>query len=497
MLKRPLPDSSSPPPSAALSVLIVDSDGVRSSGHLKCIARLGGAGTSQPHASAALTALTSQRFVLALVEAASAGKEVNDASRALLVRLRQNGVRVVCHAVRLSSWSIVLRSELLLLGASRLLDSDGAGFQEAVTQELSRLLEPEQARSPDHPLLRQMHALGLMGQSPAIVHLFQLVQRFAALSDLPVLVTGETGTGKELVVSALRSLDQKRASMPFVPINCAALPKGLAEAELFGHRRGAFSGAEGARLGLIRSADRGTVFLDEIGDLELQLQAKLLRVLQEQRVLSIGEDRESAVDVRIIAATHRDLAALVRAGQFREDLYYRLAVLTLRVPPLRERGSDIAILARHFAGSGASGEGASVLTPEFAEALGRATFPGNVRQLENVVRSALAQRESERALELRDMPADILEEVVSSQPHWQPPSADASVPAARPGTEGQRHERLSEALRECERATIESALVASKGNQARAAQLLGISARSVYTKMKKHRLDRNGRTGPS
>ncbi|MEY4544575.1 MAG: hypothetical protein RL685_770 [Pseudomonadota bacterium] len=444
-----------------------------------------------------MTAMTSRHFVLAVVEVASAAKEVEESFRALLVGLRQSGARVVCHAIRLSRWSIELRSELLLLGASRLLDSDGAGFQEAVTQELETLLERQRATSPDHPLLRPMHALGLIGQSPAIVRMFQLVQRFAALSDLPVLVTGETGTGKELVVSALRSLDQKRASMPFVPINCAALPKGLAEAELFGHRRGAFSGAEGARLGLIRSADRGTVFLDEIGDLEPQLQAKLLRVLQEQRVLSIGDDRESAVDVRIIAATHRDLPSLVRTGQFREDLYYRLAVLTLRVPPLRERGSDIVILARHFAGSGIGADVASVLTPEFAEALSRATFPGNVRQLENVMRSALAQREGERALELRDMPADILEEVVSSQPTRRAPSVAVGVTASRPGTQGQKHESLSEALRECERATIESALVVSKGNQVRAAQLLGISARSVYTKMKKHRLDRNGRSGPS
>lgn len=462
---------------------------------MQCVARLGGVGSSQPHAAAALACVSSQQFVLVIVQADCAARGIEGEFRALLAKLRKNGVRVVCHAARLSSWPIALRSELLLLGASRLLDSDGARFERDVTQELERALERQRATSPDHPLLRQMHSLGLMGQSQAILQLFQLIQRFAALSDLPVLVTGETGTGKELVVSALQRLDQKRASMPFVPINCAALPKGLAEAELFGHRRGAFSGAEGARLGLIRSADRGTIFLDEIGDLDLQLQAKLLRVLQEQRVLSIGEDRESDVDVRIIAATHRDLPSLVRAGQFREDLYYRLAVLALRVPPLRERSSDIAILAQHFARSGSSGDGAAV-SEEFAEALSRATFPGNVRQLENVVRSALAQREGERALELQDVPAEILAELVSGPPDLQARAAGGSVTAAQPAAAAQKRRSLSEALHECERATLESALIASKGNQARAAQLLGISARSVYTKIKKHRLDRNRRAWP-
>jgi transcriptional regulator with GAF, ATPase, and Fis domain len=477
-------------------VLLVDSDRVRGAAHLESVARLGGAGTLLEHAAAAPAWLASRRPVLAVIEAVAAEQRVEDALRTLLAGLRQAGARVVCHGGGLSSWSLPLRSELLLLGASKLLDSDAASFHSDTSRELERVLERHRPLSAEHPLLVQMRQLGLVGQSPAMVQLFQLVQRFAALSELPVLVTGETGTGKELVVSALRRLDPKRAAMPFVPINCAALPKGLAEAELFGHRRGAFSGAEGARLGLIRSADKGTVFLDEIGDLDLQLQAKLLRVLQEQRVLSIGEDRESTIDVRIIAATHRDLPALVRAGQFREDLYYRLAVLALRIPPLRERGPDIGVLAQHFASRG-SGSTAAV-TPEFVEALSRASFPGNVRQLENVVRSALAQREGERTLELQDVPPEILEEIVAGQHAPPPSSAAVSVtPAdtpARATAEAQRLQRLSEALRECERATIESALQASRGNQARAAQLLGISARSVYSKMKKHRLDRGGRS---
>ncbi len=231
---------------------------------------------------------------------------------------------------------------------------------------------------------------GLVGDSPAMRALFAELERVAA-SDVPVLVLGETGTGKELVARALHA-EGRRKGGPFVAVNCAAVAPNLLESELFGHVRGAFTGAVASRPGHFQSAHRGTLFLDEIGELPLPMQPKLLRAVQEGEVRPVGSDRTQKVDVRLVAATNRDLAEGARTGSFREDLFYRLAVLTLRLPPLRERSGDVPLLVAALLPRIAVelGRPEAELTPAALALLDRYPWPGNVRQLENELRRALA-----------------------------------------------------------------------------------------------------------
>ncbi len=234
---------------------------------------------------------------------------------------------------------------------------------------------------------------GMIGDSPPMQAVFDLIAKVAP-SDVPVLIQGETGTGKELVARALHEQSRRR-DQPFLAENCAAVPPQLLESELFGHKRGSFTGAVADRPGHFVAADGGTVFLDEIGDMPLEMQAKLLRVLQEGEVRPVGSNRTLKVDVRIVAATNKDLRALCAEGGFREDLYFRLNVVTIQLPPLRERGDDVLHLVRHFVGAAAREMGLAperipTLTPAALEALKGWRWPGNVRELENEIRRALA-----------------------------------------------------------------------------------------------------------
>ncbi len=229
----------------------------------------------------------------------------------------------------------------------------------------------------------------LVGSSPALLDAFRTVGRVAA-SDATVLVTGESGTGKEVVARALHEASP-RAPRAFVAVNCAAIPEDLLESELFGHERGAFTGAISRKVGRFERADGGTLFLDEIGDMSLVLQAKILRALQEREIERVGGEERIRLDVRVVAATHRDLAALIAAGDFREDLFYRLAVVRVHLPPLRERPADVLPLALHYAARFAREHARPVraLSAEAARALEAHPWPGNVRELRNVLERAV------------------------------------------------------------------------------------------------------------
>jgi DNA-binding NtrC family response regulator len=221
-------------------------------------------------------------------------------------------------------------------------------------------------------------------------------------SRATVIITGESGTGKEVVARAIHDLSS-RAGRPYVAFNCAAVPRELFEGQLFGHRKGAFTGATSDQPGTIRAADGGTLFLDEIGELPLDVQPKLLRFLENGEVSPLGERRPVTVDVRVVAATHRDLAALVKQGSFREDLYFRLQVIPLRVPPLRDRKEDIAALARHFVRELGPKGRAPVLAPDALAALGDRPWPGNVRELRNVIERTLAYAPDAAVLTAADL----------------------------------------------------------------------------------------------
>ena len=306
---------------------------------------------------------------------------------------------------------------------------------------------------------------GIIGESGRMIEVLSLVRRVAP-SEATVLIRGESGTGKELIAKAIHYASA-RASAPLIRVNCAALPETLLESELFGHEKGAFTGAVAARKGRFESADGGTLFLDEIGDLPLPLQAKLLRVLQEREFERLGSSKPIRVDVRILAATHRNLEALVKTGQFREDLYYRLNVVTVVLPPLRERREDLPLLMDHFLRLFAEKNRKAIrgFTQEARELLLRYDYPGNVRELENIVERAVVLTRDD-VIGSADLPLSTegLEEVESDQ---------SSLPATVEGVE---------------RRMIREALVRSGGVQTRAAEMLGISERALRYKLKKYGL---------
>ncbi len=304
----------------------------------------------------------------------------------------------------------------------------------------------------------------LLGESRTMAAVRELISRIANL-DSSVLITGASGTGKELVARALHEQSSRRGG-PFVAINCAALPETLLESELFGHERGAFTDARTARRGLFLEASGGTLLLDEVGELPLPLQPKLLRVLEERRVRPVGANRELDCDVRIVAATHRDLEAAMEEGRFREDLFYRLNVLTIELPPLRARGNDILLLAQGFVEECATrfGKGVKGLSEPAATRLLGYDWPGNVRELRNVVERAVALTRHER-LSVEDLPDRL------RQP----------VPRTLPVGQGETGELLP--LAEMERRYLQQALAAADGNRTLAARLLGIDRKTLYRKL--------------
>jgi two-component system response regulator PilR (NtrC family) len=353
----------------------------------------------------------------------------------------------------------------------------------------------------------------LIGDSPAMHALRDLIQRVAR-SQAPVYVAGESGVGKELVARLIHSLGPRRDA-PFVPVNCGAIPSELIESELFGHRKGSFTGAQADRVGLVQSAEGGTLFLDEVADLPLHLQVKLLRVLQEKAIRRVGDTAETPVDVRVVSATHRNLAELVEQGKFREDLYYRINVIELRVPPLRERLDDLpdlvaAILARLGKRLGTA---PVELTDAAMERLREYPFPGNVRELENVLERAVTLCDGTRIeagdIKLRDLSrrsasgsTGVYRQLPGSVPDTPPPAAPAvavspgepttshaPAPDRAPAPEERAPAGLSGPLdsqvEELERAAIVRALEQTRYNRTAAARLLGMTFRALRYRIKK------------
>lgn len=310
---------------------------------------------------------------------------------------------------------------------------------------------------------------GILGDNPLMTRVFETVRRVAPTSAT-VLITGENGTGKELVARAIHRLSPRR-ERPFVALNCAALSEGVLESELFGHERGAFTGAAKSREGKFEYADGGTLFLDEVGDMPLTVQVKLLRVIQEREIIRVGSNRSIKVDVRLVAATNKDLAAEIQQGRFREDLYWRIKVVTLHLPPLRERRDDIPALVQAFLADAARTQGRPLpLVDEDAMlALCSHSWPGNVRQLQNTVETMMLLSDGER-VRLSDLPPEI------ALPAESPSRALTVVSADGPAM----------TLDQWERELIRVNLQRHSGNRTRVAKALGISERTLYRKLREY-----------
>ncbi|MCP4654249.1 MAG: sigma-54-dependent Fis family transcriptional regulator, partial [bacterium] len=305
---------------------------------------------------------------------------------------------------------------------------------------------------------------GLLGESAAMVRVFAQIER-AARTRAIALISGESGTGKELVARAIH-YQSDRASASFVPVNCGAIPQDLIESELFGHVKGAFTGAVESRAGFFLTADGGTIFLDEIGETSQAMQVKLLRVLQEKEVRMVGSSRSRKVDVRIIAATNKDLAQLVRKNAFRKDLYFRINVISIHLPPLRERGSDVLLLIRHFAAKFAEELDRPVptFTDRVLDIFQHYSWPGNARELENVVQRLAVMAEGD-TIDAPELPALMRFSAVD--------------------TAGDLHRTLAEE----EASHIRNVLESVDGNKTQAAQILGIDRKTLRAKLQRYRLD--------
>ncbi|MGE0683900.1 MAG: sigma-54 interaction domain-containing protein, partial [Candidatus Binatia bacterium] len=323
-------------------------------------------------------------------------------------------------------------------------------------------------------------AMPILGHSRAMQDVYKTIGKSAS-RDVTVLITGESGTGKELVARALHVYSQRETG-PFLAINCAAIPESLLESELFGYERGAFSGATEARSGKFELAHGGTLFLDEIGDMPLVLQAKLLRVLQEREICRLGARESRRIDVRIIAATNQDPEGLIRANRFREDLYYRLNVVRITLPPLRERGEDILLLAEHFLHLSRQDDirGPQGFSPDAREKLLTHSWPGNVRELANVIAQAAINTRGR----LVNAEALALSEVLSR-------SSESEAPLVSPrGTtiEDIFEKQAGQVFTAIERIVVAKALELSRHNQVQAARLLGVSRNVLRDRMKRYGL---------
>jgi two-component system response regulator AtoC len=334
--------------------------------------------------------------------------------------------------------------------------------REALRRENRALKEQIQSRAEFESML---------GKSPRMLDIFKTIAKIADYKTT-VLVTGESGTGKELVARAIHARSGRKSG-PFVAVNCGAIPENLLESELFGHKKGAFTDANADRRGLFEEADGGTLFLDEIGELPLPLQVKLLRVLQEESIRRLGDTKDTKVDVRIVAATHRDLSAEAKAGRFREDLFYRINVLAIAVPALRERKEDLPLLIDHFLAKNNARLGTRIrgVSHEARRLLLEYAWPGNVRELENTIERAMVLCEGD-VLEVVDLPERVRDALDPVQVHLA--SGELSI---------------KKTMHAVEQILIRRALQKTRGNRTRAAELLELSHRALLYKLKDYGID--------
>ena len=436
-------------------ILIVDDDDDLRGGIASYFEQLGHEVAQADSAESALTALNNRAFSLAIVDLVMPGKSGLE----LLRELKQEHVETEV-VLLTGEGTIETAVEAMKLGACDFLTKPVRMKQlEAVVQKAAQTSELKKENRQLRTLLRR-HASHhqMVGESATVREVYRLIDR-AGPSGKPILIQGESGTGKELVARALHEASE-RSNKPMVVVNCAAMPEQLLESELFGHEKGAFTSASASKPGLFEAADGGTLFIDEIGELTAALQPKLLRVLEDGSLRRIGSLKERRVDVRIIAATNRDLATEVAEKRFREDLYYRINMMTIQLPPLRARGDDVRLLAAHFAGEGWEFE------PECRRAIEAYHWPGNVRQLINAIERMKILSDSELLCK-SNLPPEVL-------------GADPSAAHVTYGADVD--------LATLTRARIVQALQETQGNKLRAAQALGVNRRSLYRYIDKYQI---------
>jgi DNA-binding NtrC family response regulator len=400
-----------------------------------------------------------------------------DAAIPVVIMTAHGTIEGAVEAVKLGAFDYLKKpvdlEELKLL-------ADRARENSKLQQELSYYRRRDAARDAT--------VAGVIGDSPAIQALLEQARQIAALDETPpVLITGETGTGKGLVARTIHGASP-RAARPFIEVNCTALPATLMESELFGHERGAFTDAKESRMGLFEAADGGFLFLDEVGDVELSLQGKLLKAVEDRTVRRVGGTRDRRIDVRILAATNRDLERDAQRESFRRDLYFRLAVIILHLPPLRDRGSDVLLLARHYLARFNAKYGKQVrqLDPRAQDLLLAYPWPGNVRELSHVIERAVLWSRGP-TLDPEHLSLTIPES--EAEPAKRPAMAPAATPAEPAAVGAAGATSLPPPgmdLERWERAMIEQALRESDGNQTRAAQRLGISRDTLRYRLKKY-----------
>lgn len=374
----------------------------------------------------------------------------------------ESGVAVVVQAMQAGAWDYLTKP----VDRQRLLTVIRNAVEKSQMQ--LRLLHLErEASGRGYP--------GIIGNSLSMQRMFRQMDRIAP-RDITALIRGESGTGKELIAHALHDASRRR-TQPFIALNCAAIPETLQESELFGHEKGAFTGAQSRRAGRFEQAHGGTLFLDEVGELSLSLQAKLLRALQERSFYRVGGSAQIDVDVRIIAATHRDLNAMVREGEFREDLYYRLAVFELSVPPLHQRGNDLMQLTHHFINQLAAHHqiGTVTITDEALARISAYGWPGNVRELRNAIERAVVLADNGK-IQVEDLPERIQDITV---PTSVTPTTTPAEPAPPPA---------KETLSEMERRRILEAMQETGGNVSEVVRRLGIPRSTLYRRLREYGL---------